>query len=144
MPKPAALPLFISPPSSYETLDEAAYDDEYPEEDELLSQFVSPEDWDTVRFAVVTINPVEWFRQVDVGGMTMEEAFRDLAEGWQKRLVKSYRRQAKKLAAESCLIINADPDLPADARMIDGFHRTVAFALEGITSAQALNLACEQ
>jgi hypothetical protein len=108
---------------------------EYPRiEDELITSYLTYYEYEEDEFMVTTINPVEWFKTCDVdgSGTTIEDAFRDHSEAWQHRLVKQYRKDPSIL--DSYLIICGD-------ELVDGFHRLTAMALNGVTSAKAIDIA---
>jgi len=99
-------PLYVTTePLEYGTL--AALLGDYPDRDELLANEVRMHEWDTVLFAVIQINPVEWYNLVSAGGMSLRAAYEENAEPWQKRLVKSYRKKATTLQKEAILAINS-------------------------------------
>ena len=109
------------------------YDGDWPDENELLWNYVGPDDMD-MDFPVVTINPVEIFKNFKPDGVTpMWEVFKDHATKAQKRLVTSMRKKAASIA-------QSEPIVVFDDELVDGFHRVAAMALEGITSAKAVNL----
>jgi len=128
-------PLYVTTePLEYGTLEALLGD--YPDRDELLANEVGLDEWGKVLFAVIQINPVEWYNRVSAGGMSLREAYEENAEPWQKRLVKSYRKKAVKLGKEAILAI--DSNVP---QLLDGCHRLTALALEGITCVRAVDLA---
>jgi len=128
-------PLYVTTePLEYGTL--AALLGDYPDRDELLANEVRMHEWDTVLFAVIQINPVEWYNLVSAGGMSLRAAYEENAEPWQKRLVKSYRKKATTLQKEAILAINSS--VP---QLLDGHHRLTGLALEGISCVRAVDLA---
>jgi hypothetical protein len=115
---------------------------DYPDDGELLCEYINPTDWERVRFGIITINPVAWYSRVYCGSLTLEDAFELTAKGWQRRLVKSFRRKAARIAQENYLVIDSKPngqdgEMP---RLVDGFHRLAAMAAEGIICALAVDM----
>jgi hypothetical protein len=108
---------------------------DYPRmEDELISNYLTYSEYENDEFRVTTINPVEWFKtcEVDGSGTTIEEAFKDHSEAWQRKLVKRYQKDPTIL--DSYIIIYGD-------NLVDGFHRLTAMALNGVTSVKAIDIA---
>jgi 8-oxo-dGTP pyrophosphatase MutT (NUDIX family) len=113
--------------------------DEFPHDHEIIWNYVRPVDWASAEFPVIEIDPQEWVKTtVDSAGTTVIEAFEDHAEDWQRDLVKQYRSKAKEVATNSYIMVSTDDDA-----VVDGYHRLVAMALEGITRAQAVDLSDE-
>lgn len=114
-------------------LNKDVYTEGYPDRDEGIWNHIGQKDFKDALFKIRTINPVEWFTKVFNGSQTPKEVFEDHAEKWQKQLVKRYRKIAKELNANRFIVVDGDI-------LVDGWHRMVAFALEGITEARAVDL----
>jgi hypothetical protein len=84
-------------------------------------------------FNIIQINPVEWCDNKPQGELTIRQMFEQNAERWQRDLVENIRSEAKYHKETRYIIIDGDT-------LWDGFHRMVAFALEGITSVDALDM----
>jgi hypothetical protein len=114
-------------------------DDDLPAQNELLWNYVDRWEWDAPLFSEVTVNPGELIKwEVDGAGTTIMEAFKDWARPWQEKLVKKYRKQARELAKTCCLLVDLDGET-----LVDGHHRLIAMALEGVKKAKALDLSDE-
>lgn len=94
--------------------------------------------WENTKYAIVEINPREWYKKALKGDVTIQQAYQRFALPWQKKLVAHYRSQAAHYARTTLLIIDSDTEL-----IEDGYHRLVAFALSGITTAKAIDTAQE-
>lgn len=108
------------------TLDEIG---EEPDHDELIWNFVGRMDFVRQPFQVVTIDPVEWFERKNSNGESLQDIFGEHAEGWQKRLVKRYRSLIRKNQDIGYLVLHSGSKV-----VVDGQHRIVALALEGVRS----------
>ena len=109
------------------------YDGNTPDEHELIWQYVGLDDFD-VPFKVIDINPVEiWKSWKPDGEQTMEEVYQAHATKAQKGYIDKIRKQVK--AGR-----RFDPVVVYDNELVDGNHRIAAMALEGVTSAKALDL----
>lgn len=104
--------------------------EEPPEENELIWNFIDRQEFATGEFAVVTIDPVAWYTKPDPNGQTLKEIYKSYATQEQKKYVQQLRKRVKKLP---CVIICHDV-------LVDGYHRMIAYALEGVTEAEALRL----
>jgi hypothetical protein len=113
------------------TLNEV-YGDNLPDDEELIWNFVGSGDFDT-EFQIRNVNPVEWYKTPDPNGQTPEEIFTNYATNQQKKLVKYNRKIVNKLNATRYIVV-------ANDLLVDGWHRMVAFALEGMTEARAVDL----
>lgn len=109
------------------------YDGDWPEENEKIWDFVSPEDFDT-KFKVVTINPVEWFKNYKPDGeLSLEQTYKQFADKDQKKYIKKLMASWEQVYNQSYVVID-------DTELVDGFHRVVAFALLGHTELKAVDL----
>lgn len=109
------------------------YDGDWPNENEKIWNFVSPEDFDT-KFKVVTINPVEWFKNYKPDGeLSLEQTFKQFADKDQKKYVRKLMASWEQVYNQSYVVID-------DTELVDGFHRVVAFALLGNTELKAVDL----
>lgn len=99
---------------------------------EMIWHHVEQKDFQTL-FEVREINPVEWFNTKFNGSQTPKEIYEEYAEKWQKKLVKEYRKDAENLNNTRYILVEGDT-------VIDGWHRMVAFALEGRTKARTVDL----
>ncbi len=112
---------------------------DYPDQNELIWQFISPMDFKNTEFKVIVINPIEWFNNNMVdGNTTIKDVYLNFATKEQKQLVKQYQKQK----INSYIIISENTYV--DGVLLDGFHRLVAMALNGITSAKAIDLSEEK
>jgi len=114
---------------------EAALRGEVPDEGELVWDYVGMIDFKNLEFELVQINPAEWAMKPAQEGKSLLAIFAARAEPWQKKLVVKYRAGARAIAKSSVLLIDSEA-----RRVVDGQHRMVAMALEGITRAWALDL----
>lgn len=116
---------------------ERALKSEVPPEGELVWNYVGMIDYENLEFELVQISPAQWaLRPIpEEEGKPLLAIFSDYAEPWQKKLVKDYRKSAKAIASKSILLIDSRKH-----RVVDGQHRMIAMALEGITKAWALDL----
>ncbi len=105
---------------------------EYPDQDELIWNFIGQSDFENEKFPIKVINPVEWFNSNVVGDITIKEAYLKHSEPWQKKLVKKYQKNIEDVK-NTYLVISDDI-------LVDGFHRIVSLALSGITSANAVDI----
>lgn len=136
MKPPRKSPL-VGEPVRFASLDELL--GSYPDDKELLAQYVSPRSWRNGKFAVVELNPVECFDRIQCGkNLSLRLAFERLATPWQKRLVAQYRKKAARIASHQLLAIC---NYGEAVQLLDGFHRMVAMALEGVTRAFAVDIA---
>ena len=103
------------------------YETDYPDQDEMIWSFVGHMDFDSQPFQTITIDPVTWCEHKNRGGESIKEVFTDHAEGWQKKLVKSYRSMIRRGEDIGHIVVNS-----ALHQMVDGFHRLVALAQEGV------------
>jgi hypothetical protein len=94
--------------------------------------------WHNDRYAVVTINPTEWYENATKGDITIKEAYQRLAKRRQRELIKGYTQEAASLAQDTYLVIDSE-----NGTIEDGYHRLVAYALAGIKTAKAVDLASE-
>lgn len=137
LPNPNTVKRLLEQVTSQTVTLNQVYDGDWPEENELIWDFVGPVDMDTP-FPVITINPVEIFKNFKPDGVTpMWEVYKDSATRAQKKLVTSFRKQAQKIAKSDYIVVSGD-------ELVDGFHRVAAMALEGITAAMAVDLVDEE
>lgn len=109
------------------------YDGDWPDENEKIWNFVGPDDFDT-KFKVVTINPVEWFKNYKPDGtISLEQTYKRFAHKDQKKYVKRLMTMWNDIYTQSYVVID-------DTELVDGFHRVVAFALLGNTELKAVDL----
>jgi len=110
---------------------------EVPDEGELVWNYVGMIDFEELEFELVQINPSQWSMKPmqEEQGKSLLAIFAAHAEPWQKKLVAKYRAGARAIAKSSVLLIDSEAH-----RVVDGQHRMVAMALEGITRAWALDL----
>lgn len=105
--------------------------DEYPEEGEELASEVDEDAFYCQRFGLVTIDPVWWYAErKDHNGDTLKDIFEGCAEPWQRELVESYRETPD----VGYLVVKTAPASRYPNRVIDGNHRLVALALNGVRS----------
>jgi len=108
------------------------YGDDLPHRDDRIWDYITPSEVDK-KFDVVAIDPVEAFKTwtVEDGVTTIEEAFRDHAEPWQKRLVSSYRKD--ETLPKTILVVNGE-------EIVDGHHRLAALAKNKVRNVAALDI----
>lgn len=125
------------PPSKRYLTIEKALEGAVPPEGELVWNYVGMIDYENLEFELVQISPAQWALRPIPGekGKSLLAIFSDCAESWQKKLVKDYRRGARAIAKQSILLIDSDHH-----RVVDGQHRMIAMALEGVTKVWALDL----
>ena len=116
------------------------YEGELPDKQEGIWNAVGNRDFQR-SFQVVTVNPVEWFNKPTPTGQTPKEIYEDYAEPWQRKLVKQYRKSVDVLNATRYVVVEQTSE---NTDVIDGWHRMVAFALEGRTAARAIDLCLPQ
>lgn len=108
------------------------YEGEMPDDQEGIWNSVGNQDFQT-EFRVCTVNPAQWYITPTPTGQTPKEIYEDYAEPWQRKLVKQYRKSVDELNATRYVVVDGED-------VVDGWHRMVAFALEGKTEARVVNL----
>ena len=96
----------------------------------LIWSYVSPDEWKATRFHVGYVDPVALIHRD--GRFVGSPGESDIA------IVNRYRPQAQALADSTYLIVDMNA-----GRIIDGRHRAVAMAQEGVRRALALDLSTE-
>jgi hypothetical protein len=114
-------------------LSDDVYPNDRPARDESIWNHVGNMEFESGYFKTRLVNPVVWFTAPFHGDQTPKEVFEDYAEDCQKELVEEYRKTAKQLNETRFVVMDGDT-------LVDGWHRMVAFALEGITEARAVDL----
>jgi len=109
------------------------YGDDVPDEHELLWQFVCPGEYEDTLFKIIEVDPVRLFHLKGGDGDSLKSEFENNAEPWQEKLVKGYRKDIKSGKDIGLLVVSS-------GIVVDGHHRVVALALEGVRSAKAVDL----
>jgi hypothetical protein len=99
---------------------------DYPDQDEMIWSFVGRMDFNSQPFQTISIDPVEWFEHKNSNGESIKDMFAH-AEGWQKKLVKSYRGEIRRGEDIGHIVVHS-----GSHQIVDGFHRLVALAQEGV------------
>ena len=114
--------------SSYITLNEL-YDGEYPDQNELIWEYVTHNDFNDVKFKIIEINVNEYFDK-------FKDEIKHISSE-QKRIIKKYQDNINNIK-DSIIVVNS-----YDHLIIDGYHRLAAFYLSGIEKIKALDLSEE-
>lgn len=120
-----------NPDDEYLTLEEVL-GDRFEYLDTILAEYCKGDLWDRIKYKVVKVDPVKLVAYDDGTG-SIRGKFKRAAKPWQKKLVSDYRKKARDLAKTDYLIVDG-------SRLLDGHHRGMAMALEGIREAQALDV----
>lgn len=100
-----------------------------PDEDELLWEYVHIDDYSTVPFKIVHVNPTELVftkrnkHFLDPSNMHKSD----------KARVKEFEKIAEELSKRTIIVVHGED-------IVDGFHRTVAMSNKSITTVRALDL----
>jgi len=119
-------------PTSIKLID--ALNNEVPDDSEKIWNYIGSNDLDKY-FTIIKINPVEWYtkKTIDNNGTTIQQSYEKYAKPNQKNLVRSYMKNDKEISNSDYIIISGNT-------LINGYHRLVAMALKGITSANAIDI----
>ncbi len=114
--------------------------DDWPDDDEILWEFVSAKEYDNTMFAEVKISPSQWCNESYVGdGVSVCDSF-EHATKRQKKIVKEYQKEIRDGDDIGHLVIIGGEE----NRLVDGHHRLIACYEEGVKSVLALDLAQEK
>jgi hypothetical protein len=114
---------------NYMTLDELYGQYNTPDEDELLWEYVGYDEYNTVPFEIVHVNPVE------LANTERNKNFldpKDMHKSDQAR-VRAFEKIADELSKKTIIVVDGKD-------IVDGFHRTVALSNKGVTTVRALDL----
>lgn len=114
------------------TLEEAWWG-EYPAQEELIWNYVGQMDFENEEFPVIEIDPVDLVGE-DREGDTIWSQYVDHAEDWQKELVDYYRQHIDEIR-NTYIIVDG-----SSGNIVDGNHRLIAMALEGVRNAKAVDV----
>lgn len=114
--------------NGYITLKEL-YDNEYPDDNELIWEFVSKFEFDKTKFKVIEINVNEYFKKY------VDEMENISSE--QKNIIKYYAKNINSIL-DTVIVVNS-----VDKLIIDGYHRLAAYYFSGIEKIKALDLSEE-
>jgi hypothetical protein len=112
----------------YITLKEL-YGNEYPDDDELIWEFVSKFEFDKTKFKIIEIDVNEYFEKY------VDEMTKISSE--QKKIIKNYTKNINTIL-DTVIVVNSFEKL-----IIDGYHRLAAFHFSGIKKIKALDLSDE-
>lgn len=108
------------------------YSEDYPDESELIWEFVSEMDFND-KFQIKTFNPIIIYNNWEMGnGTTIKEAFENYADKDQKRIVKYYMKNLNEIK-NKFIVTNGN-------MLVDGFHRVTALALSDIDNIKGIDL----
>ena len=102
------------------------YGDEYPDEQELLWEYISESDFGDVRFMIVETDVNEYFE-------TIEDSLENM-EDWQKELINDYKKDITSIK-DKPIVIDSNEKV-----LLDGHHRIVALKEAGVEKVKALDL----
>lgn len=114
---------------NYMTLDELYGQYNTPDEDELLWEYVGYDEYNTVPFEIVHVNPVE------LANTERNKNFldpKDMHKSDRAR-VRAFEKIADELSKKTIIVVDGKD-------IVDGFHRTVALSNKGVTTVRALDL----
>lgn len=101
--------------------------EEYPDREEMIWNYIGTYDYENQEFEIVNINPLDYYEK------TLKDQYEHATED-QIELVEYYRKMPN---LKDTIVVVCGEDV------VDGYHRLVALALEGITSVKAINLEYE-
>ena len=101
---------------------------EYPHQQELIWEFVTPEEFENELFDITYCDVKSIFEEWGIKDMYEE------SEEIQTDLINQYRQDIEE-TKKSIIIIDSDSKI-----LIDGYHRIVALYLEGVDKIQCVDL----
>lgn len=112
----------------YITLKEL-YGNEYPDNDELIWEFVSRLEFDKTKFKIIQIDVDEYFKEYEneMSNIGYE----------QKKIIKYYKKNINTIL-DTVIVVNN-----FEKQIIDGYHRLAAFYFSGVKKIKALDLSDE-
>ena len=114
--------------SNYITLSDL-YRNDYPDDNELIWEYVSRYEFDKTKFKIIEINVNEYFKPY-------EKEMSNINSN-QKKIIKQYIKNIDNIL-NTIIVVNS-----YEKRVVDGYHRLAAFALSNINIIHALDLSEE-
>ena len=103
--------------------------DTYPHQDEMIWNFISPNEFDNEKFPVEVRNPIEIFNKKNINGESIKDQLENATPD-QIDLINHYRKNIDS-TKDSYLIMSDDI-------LVDGYHRLSALALEGVDKVKVV------
>jgi len=108
---------------------------DFPDEEELIWEFVTPAEWEEQKFLLTSISPKRWVNQKNETGESILKTFEKFASKESKATVKRYRSLLKKGKEIPPVIVSQHKKI-----LVDGYHKLTAAFYEKIPYFPALDL----